>query len=57
MGIEFKFATFKRATHSVAEELKYLSVKTFSNSQIMFDGKARFASKAERTRQYVSILN
>jgi hypothetical protein len=32
-------------------------VKMFSKPQILAEGKARFDSKAERTGQYVSILN
>ena len=35
----------------------FLMVKLVSEGQVLSNGKAHLVSKAERTRQYVSILN
>jgi len=46
----------KRAIYKSKPE-PIIDFKLASNRQILFEGKAQFDSKAERTRQYVSILD
>jgi len=46
----------KRAIYKSKPE-PIIDFKLASTRQILFEGKAQFDSKAERTRQYVSILN